>query len=51
MSFMVGARSVLSAAIAYYTDYPDEIDGLLAEADRAEVSTAASLERRLALLG
>ena len=28
-----------------------EIDGLLEESDRAEVSTAASLERRLTLLG
>lgn len=42
---------LLNAAIGYYTDYPDEVDTLLDEADHAELEAASSLERRLALLG
>ena len=42
---------MLNTAIAYYSDYPDEVDGLLRDADRAEASAASAVERRLALLG
>lgn len=41
----------LRIAIAYYADFPSEVDDRIAEADRAERDVAAAVERRSALLG
>jgi hypothetical protein len=41
----------LQLAIAYYANYPDEVDAILADAERAEVEAAAAVARRHALLG
>jgi hypothetical protein len=41
----------LQLAIAYYANYPDEVDAILADADQAEVEAAAAVARRHALLG
>jgi hypothetical protein len=41
----------LQVAIAYYADYPLEIDALLDDAARVEAETAVAVERRRALLG
>lgn len=41
----------LRIAVAYYTNYPEEIDVLMSDADRAEVHTQALVDRRRALLG
>ena len=42
---------LIQVAIAYYADYPDEVNALLDEADRVEVDAIAALERRRTLLG
>lgn len=38
------------AAVAYYTDYPDDVDRMVAAADQAEETALAAWERRAALL-
>lgn len=44
-------RRMLEIAIAYYSDYPDEVDALIAAADEAEEALYASSGRRRSLLG
>ena len=44
------ARAV-DVAVAYYSDYPDEIDAMIAEADSAEESFSNAASRRRTLLG
>ena len=41
----------LRIAIAYYTDYPDEVDEVMADADRAEQAAEIAAARHHALLG
>lgn len=42
---------MLEVAIAYYADYPDEIDTLIKSADQAEQSAELTEQRRRGLLG
>lgn len=44
-------EKLVQVAIAYYANYPDDIDALLADADRAELDAAEFIDRRRALLG
>jgi xanthine dehydrogenase molybdopterin-binding subunit B len=44
-------RRALDVAVAYYSDYPLEVDALIAEADAAEESLEDSVDRRRSLLG
>jgi len=47
-----GLRAELAqVAIAYYSDYPEEVDAVVAEADRAEVDAELAVARRHELLG
>ena len=41
----------LRIAIAYYTDYPDEVDEVMADANRAEQAAEIAAARHHALLG
>ena len=41
----------LQIAVAYYSEYPHEVDSLIATAEEAEVGATAAVERRQALLG
>lgn len=41
----------LRVAVGYYGSYPDEVDALVAEADRAEDDARRSLDRTRQLLG
>jgi len=45
------ARRALDVAVAYYSDYPAEVDALIAEADAAQESLGHSVDRRRSLLG
>ena len=45
------ARRALDVAVAYYSDYPAEVDALIAEADAAQESLEHSVDRRRSLLG
>lgn len=45
------SRRALDVAVAYYSDYPTEVDALIAEADAAEQSLEDSVDRRRSLLG
>ena len=45
------ARRALDVAVAYYSDYPAEVDALIAEADSAQESLGHSVDRRRSLLG
>jgi hypothetical protein len=38
-------------AVAYYSDYPEEVDALIEEADRAEAEVELAVARRHELLG
>ena len=44
------ARRALDVAVSYYSDYPAEVDALIAEADAAEESLEHSVDRRRSLL-
>ena len=45
------ARRTMDVAVAYFSDYPVEVDALIAEADVAEESLGESVDRRASLLG
>lgn len=45
------ARRAIDVAVAYYSDYPAEVDALINEADAVEESLEQSLDRRRSLLG
>lgn len=45
------ARRLLDVAVAYYGDYPAEVDALVADADAAESAFEDAVERRTSLLG
>ena len=44
------ARSMVDAALAYWSDHPEEVDAAVQDADRAEEALLASQERRRGLL-
>jgi protein-disulfide isomerase-like protein with CxxC motif len=45
------APRALDVAVAYYSDYPTDIDALIAEADAVEESLERSVDQRRSLLG
>lgn len=44
-------RQLLDVAVAYYSEYPDEINALISECDGAEQAAVAAVARRRELLG
>jgi hypothetical protein len=44
-------RRYVDVAVGYYAHYPDEVDGLIGDADMAEEALVEAAERRTSLLG
>jgi len=44
-------RRALDVAVSYYSDYPDEVDALIDDAEGVEQALEASMDRRNSLLG
>ena len=44
-------RRALDVAVSYYSDYPDEVDALIDDAEGAEQALEAAMDRRNSLLG
>lgn len=45
------SRRALDVAVAYYADYPDEVDALVADADALEDALEQAIDRHRSLLG
>jgi hypothetical protein len=44
-------RRLIDVAVAYYSEYPDDVDALIVEADAAEEAVEQAEQRRRSLLG
>jgi hypothetical protein len=44
-------RRALDVAVSYYSDYPDEVDALIGDAELAEQALEGAMDRRKSLLG